>query len=396
MKKKVSIVGGGTAGLFLAAFLDTNLFNVTIYEKKTSFGRKFLVAGDGGFNLTHSENMDSFKGRYTPTSFLDEALDAFTNDDLRHWLDAIDIPTFVGSSKRVYPEKGIKPITVLNRIVEHLKDKGVQFCFGKTFTGWDLKDNLIFNVEEIVKSDFVVFALGGGSWKVTGSDGMWLDCFAKKGIETSPFEAANCAFKIDWPLAYLSKHEGSPLKNIAVSMGELSQKGEAVITRFGIEGNAIYALSPRIQAALKSDKTATVDIDFKPILSEATLLDKLEKSNLKTTQKLKQVIKLSANEIDLIKHHLSKDDFLNDSILVKTIKAFPLHITDAAPLDEAISTAGGISLSAVNSNFELKQIENQYCIGEMVAWNAPTGGYLIQASASMGAFLAEELNSRNR
>lgn len=168
MKKNVAIIGGGTAGLFLAAFLDTGLYNVTIFEQKASFGRKFLVAGGGGFNLTHSEELSKFKTRYTPASFLNKALEHFSNDDLRAWLFNLGVPTFTGSSGRVFPEKGIKPIEVLKLIETHLLERNVQFEFKKKFTGWDNENSLVFNSNEIIKSDYTVFALGGASWKVTG------------------------------------------------------------------------------------------------------------------------------------------------------------------------------------------------------------------------------------
>ncbi len=394
MKKSVAIVGGGTAGLFLASFLDPTLFDIAIYEQKSSLGRKFLVAGDGGFNLTHSEQMEAFKQRYTPSGYLNEVLDHFTNDDLRVWLKTIGIPTFIGSSKRVYPEKGIKPISVLKGIQEYLKSRGVQFHFGKTFKGWNAENQLVFNKNEIVASDLKVFALGGGSWKVTGSDGKWLETFANKEIATKPFKAANCAFQIKWPLEFIQKNEGKPLKNISISMDGQVQKGEAVVTRFGIEGNAIYALSGKIQRALTQFNKATVSVDIKPMLSGDVLLGKLRNSDFNTTKTLKQIIKLSPTQIDLIKHYLSKYDFLDLAILAKTIKNFPLEIMVAAPLDEAISTTGGIDLDSVNDQFELINLKNNYCIGEMLDWNAPTGGYLIQACASMGVFLAKELNNK--
>ena len=194
------------------------------YEKKSSLGRKFLVAGDGGFNLTHSEDLSSFKSRYTPAVFLDKALDNFTNADLRTWLLSLGIPTFVGSSGRVFPEKGIKPIEVLKAIEAYLIEKNVKFEFNKTFTGWDRENSLVFNDKETVQSDYAVFALGGASWKVTGSDGSWLDVFNKKGIDTLPFRSSNCAYKIQWHEKFLQKNEGEPLKNISISLGNQSSE----------------------------------------------------------------------------------------------------------------------------------------------------------------------------
>ena len=394
MKKSISIVGGGTGALFLAAFLDHDKYQITIYEKQKSLGRKFLVAGDGGFNLTHSEPLDNLKLRYTPSEFLETCLIYFTNEDLVKWLASIGIPTFIGSSKRVFPEKGIKPIAVLKSIESHLIKKKLKFKFNKTFTGWNENGHLIFNSSEIIKSDVNVFALGGGSWKVTGSDGMWLDTFTKHGIKTTPFKASNCAFQIVWDKEFITVYDGQPLKNISISIGETQQKGEVVITKFGLEGNAIYALSPMIQTQLSERQEASISVDFKPTLSSKVIIDKIKNSNLNVTQTLKRVLKLTAAKVYLIKNHLTKEDYLDSQILADLIKNYPLQITAPAPIDEAISTSGGILLSEVHSNYELVEMKNNYCIGEMLDWDAPTGGYLIQACASMGVYLAHNLNKK--
>jgi uncharacterized flavoprotein (TIGR03862 family) len=394
MRRELAIIGGGTAGLFLAAFLNTDIYNVTIYEKKTSLGRKFLVAGDGGFNLTHSEELSSFKSRYTPSSFLDIALDHFSNTDLIEWLLSIGVPTFIGSSGKVFPEKGIKPIEVLKCIEAYLIEKNVKFKFNKTFSDWGEENSLEFNSNEFIKADYTVFALGGGSWKVTGSDGSWLDVFNKKGVSTLPFKSSNCAFRIKWPEKFIQNNEGKPLKNISISLQNKVQKGEAVITKFGIEGNAIYGLSPEIQEALVLENQVVVHADFKPTLSLSTLIEKLSLSRSKTTVTLKEKIKLSRTVIEIIKVTLTKEEFLDVEVLAKFIKNFPLTIIDLAPVDEAISTSGGINLNAVDSNFELKKVKNNFCIGEMLDWNAPTGGYLIQACASKGVYLAHQLNNK--
>ena len=394
MKKKVSIIGGGTAALFLAAFLNTNIYDVTIFEKKASLGRKFLVAGDGGFNLTHSEELSQFKTRYTPLSFIDNALDYFSNEDLRAWLSNLGIPTFVGSSGRVFPEKGIKPIQVLKRMETYLIEKNIKFEFNKNFIGWNNENDLKFSSNEIISSDFVVFALGGSSWKVTGSDGSWLNVFNKKGIDTVPFKSSNCAYQIKWSEQFIKKHEGKPLKNIAISLNNKTQKGEAVITKFGIEGNAIYGLSPQIQAALATHNEVNVFIDFKPNNDLDNLIEKIMHSTANNTTTLKDKIKLAPVALDLLKTTLSKEEFLDIPTLAKFIKHFPLKIIGSAPIDEAISTSGGIDLNAIDSNFELKKVKNHFCIGEMLDWDAPTGGYLIQACASMGAYLAYKLNQK--
>jgi len=395
MKKSVAIIGGGPSAFLLAAFLDASKFDVTIYEKNKTTGRKFLVAGKGGFNLTHSEPIEVLIKRYTPSNFLEEALLSFTNTDFRDWLAQIGIPTYIGSSKRVYPKEGIKPIEVLSAILNHLKEKGVEIKYEQTFTDWGANINLIINNKSI-ESDYNVFSLGGGSWKITGSDGSWLETFSKKGINTKPFQASNCGYEIDWKSNFIQKNEGTPLKNIAISCGDYTQKGEAVITKFGLEGNAIYALSPQIREQLDTNATASIFIDFKPSLPLENVLSKIKSSNQKnTTATLKKELKLSSAQIDILKTYLSKETYLNTETLANNIKKFPLEIINTATIDEAISTVGGIDLDVLSKNFELKNSPNQYCIGEMIDWDAPTGGYLLQACASIGVSLAKHLNKIN-
>ena len=395
MKKQITIIGGGPSAFLLASFLDAEKFTINIYEKNKTVGRKFLVAGKGGFNLTHSESINQLIKRFTPINFLDKALLNFTNIDFRNWLDQIEIPTYIGSSKRVFPEKGIKPIEVLNAILKSLKKKGVIITYNHTFSDWDPKGNPIIN-NKTIATDYTVFSLGGGSWKVTGSDGIWLDTFSKKGIKTKVFQASNCGYKIDWKSNFIQKHEGTPLKNIAISCNNIIQKGEAVITKFGLEGNAIYGLSPEIRAQLNAISKATVFIDFKPSLTLENILSKIKKSIFKnTTQILKKELKLSPSQIDLLKTYLSKESYLNIESLAKNIKKFPLELIETASIDEAISTVGGIDLNAISKNFELKKMPNQFCIGEMLDWDVPTGGYLLQASASIGVYLAKYLNETN-
>jgi len=395
MKKSISIIGSGPSSLLLAAFLDSEKFEVTIYEKNKTAGRKLLVAGKGGFNLTHSESINEFIERYTPRNFLKDALLNFSNDDFRNWLKDIGIPTFIGSSKRVYPEKGIKPIIVLNTILNHLKEKGITFKFEHTFSGWNSENKIIIN-DKIITSDYTVFCLGGKSWKITGSDGNWMESFKEKEVKTIPFEASNCAFKIDWNPNFIKQNEGYPLKNIAIYCSEKKQKGEVVITKFGLEGNAIYGLSPQIRTQLKPTGKARIYIDFKPTFSLEEVTLKVKNSSFKnTTQVLKKELKLSTSQIDLLKTYLSKEEYLDSEILSKNIKKFPLEIIALGVLDAAISTVGGIDLNTIDINFQLQKIKNQYCIGEMLNWDAPTGGYLIQGCVSSGVYLAKHLNKIN-
>lgn len=393
-KRTISIIGGGPSALILAAFLNPDKWDIALFEKNKSLGRKFLVAGKGGFNLTHSEEMAQLKTRYSPSTFLSSSLDQFSNVNFQEWLASIDIPTYVGSSKRIFPIRGIKPITVLNSILGVLKDNSVSIHLGHTWTGWDKADKLMFNEKVSVSSDIVVFALGGASWKVTGSDGSWFNQMKSRGIQMINFQPSNCNFTIQWPVDFVAKHEGSPLKNIALSCGDKTQKGEVVITKNGIEGNGIYALSPEIRLELGSSSESVVYLDLKPNLTPDTLSTKLHSCQEKNISDcLRKNIKVSKAQIDILKLYLTKDEFLDRNILASKIKNIPLKIVGLAPLDEAISTTGGIALSEINSCFELTQLPRHYCIGEMLNWDAPTGGYLLQASASMGVSLARHLNT---
>jgi uncharacterized flavoprotein (TIGR03862 family) len=390
MKKTVTLIGGGPSAMLLAAHLDSNLFDVTIYEKNKAFGRKFLVAGKGGFNLSHSENLPDFISRYTPSEFITDAINCFSNSDLRDWLSSINIPTFIGSSKRIYPEKGIKPIEVLTAILDDLKQKSVQLKSEQNWLGWNDNNELIFESGTSIKSDITIFSLGGSSWEKTGSDGTWTKYFSNKNINIIPFEASNCAYQINWKSEFLDKNEGKPLKNISISCKNNSKKGEIVITEFGIEGGAIYALSPEIRNQINKNKKAKITIDLKPSLSLEEIQSKLKPD--KITQQLVKSLKLEKSKIDLLKTYLSKEDFLNTNTLANTIKNFPLEIIGNSPIEKAISTVGGIDLKEIDTNFELRKLKKNYIIGEMLDYDAPTGGYLLQSCFSMGVYLAKHLN----
>lgn len=396
MKRSVAIIGSGPAALMLAAMLDEEKTEVTIYERNFAPGRKFLVAGDGGFNLTHSEDIGKFITRYTPRSFLEKSLLSFTNSDLCNWLEEIGISTYVGSSKRVFPVKGIKPIDVLNAILKVLKKKNVQLKTQHKWRGWNESNEIVFTHNKndfAIKADVVVFALGGSSWSKTGSDGTWVSPFEEKGIEIIPFQPSNCAYEIKWDKKILEIAEGKFLKNISISIDEAEKAGELVITKFGIEGGAIYALSPQIRKQLNENKKAKVFLDLKPVFSIEEINAKLKNRG---TQSIKEQLEDQLNFTDihiaLLKSILTKEEFTDPEILTQKIKKLPLEIISMAPMDEAISTVGGIALTEVDENFQLKKLPGHYAIGEMLDWDAPTGGYLLQACFSMGYDLAKHLN----
>jgi len=392
-KRSVAIIGGGAAALMLAATLDENLFDVSIYEKNHAVGRKFLVAGDGGFNLTHSEELEEFVKRYTPVAFLEKSLRSFTNAHLREWLKGIGIETYVGSSKRVFPVKGVKPIEVLQAFLEVLKKKNVKINTQHEWKGWR-EDALLFNDDVIVKADITVFALGGASWKVTGSDGAWAEIFKTKEIRTVPFQPSNCAYRISWNPEFIIAAEGLPLKNIVIKCDNKERLGEVVITSTGMEGGAIYALSAPIRKQLNEKGTAKVVIDLKPGITVQQIRDKFSKRGNRSIKKLlEDRLGFTDAAIGLLKSALTKEQFTDLGLLAEKIKNLPLKITGMAEMDEAISTVGGVTLREVDENFQLTRMPNNYVIGEMLNWDAPTGGYLLQACFSMGRYLAEKLNA---
>ncbi|HSZ24655.1 MAG TPA: TIGR03862 family flavoprotein [Cytophagaceae bacterium] len=396
MKKSIAIVGSGPSALMLAISLDKSLYEVTIYERNFAPGRKFLVAGDGGFNLTHSENIEAFITRYTPGNFLEKCLRHFTNIDLRDWLTTIGIDTYVGTSKRIFPVKGIKPIDVLNAILTEVKNNNVQIKTQHDWIGWNSDETLLINYKEeaiSVKADFVIFALGGASWSKTGSDGTWLPLFHEKKIETVPFQASNCAFEIKWPEPFIEQANGKALKNISVTCDDKENKGELVITKFGIEGGVVYALSPVIRELLRKENNVSIFIDLKPTHTLSDVQTKLRaRGNKSYTKLLKDALHLDEVQIGLLKTILSKEEFTDLDTLACKIKQLPLSITAMGPIEDAISAVGGISLNEVDSFYQLKKLPRHYVIGEMLDWDAPTGGYLLQACFSMGRYLACKLN----
>lgn len=397
-KKSIAVIGGGASALSFASFIDTEKYDVTIYEKNSALGRKFLVAGSGGFNLTHSESMDGFSLRYTPHSFIKPFLEQFTNTDFRNWLQKLGIETYIGTSKRVFPIKGIKPIQVLQAIEKHVKTKNILFLFDHNWLGFE-NDQLKFsnnNYNILIKPDITVFALGGGSWKITGSEGEWLNYFKDKNVLTENFEASNGAFKIEWKKEIIKQIEGKIIKNASFSCDTKHHKGEAVLTTFGIEGSGIYALSNEVRQQLKLNGSAKIYIDFKPQLTKAEIKERIEQHlNLSMKEVLDKKLNINETQILLLKNFTSRQEYHDAEVLSSLIKAYPLTISDLTPIDEAISTVGGISLDSVTDELELKKMPNHYSLGEMLNWDAPTGGYLLQACFSMGYVVALNLNSKS-
>lgn len=397
MRPKITIVGGGACALMLGCELDISRYDVAIYERNPAPARKFLVAGEGGLNLTHSEAPGIFIQRYTPAGFLQEPFSKFSNTGLVAWLHQQGIDTRVGSSGRVFPQKGWKPVEVLNVLLKKIKDRGIPIHTRHAWQGFSEDNGLLMEHAgrcETLQSDLVIFCLGGASWPVTGSRGDWADHFKNKGISVLPFEPSNCSYAIAWPPTLLPAIEGKALKNCVISCGNRQHAGEVVLTKTGMEGSGIYPLSPQIRQQLHNAGTARISIDMKPSLSQPALLKKLHGQDHQGSYSRQVAQKLNLNTLHmaLLKQFLSKEAFLDPKRLVEGIKSLDLEISGTGPLNDAISTVGGIALQEVDQHFQLKKLPGHFALGEMLDFDAPTGGYLLQAAFTMAYDLATQLN----
>lgn len=372
--KTVCIVGTGPSALMAGTVLAEKGHKVVFYDQKKAPARKFLVAGHGGFNLSNDEELERFIQRYDKIE-IQNAVKQFTKDDFRTFLKKIKIDTYVGTSGKIFPEKGIKPITVLSNWKNYLFHLGAEFKMDFQLMDFT-NDELIFNHQgerTSVAYEYVIFALGGGSWSITGSDGAWLELFQQKGIQCNPFGSSNSGFVL---LNNLDDLEGQTIKNCKLFSKYDHKMGDVVLTAYGIEGAPVYAMNRSFRENLK------VCIDFKPSLSENEIEKRLEESR-NSSEGLK-MLKLSKAAIHIIRESMTKAEYTDVKHLAQRIKHYELQIGGLRPVEEAISTIGGIHLENLDKDFKLKGKTNTFCIGEMVDWDAPTGGYLIQACVAMG------------
>ncbi|MCK1511441.1 TIGR03862 family flavoprotein [Bradyrhizobium sp. 190] len=392
--KNVAVIGAGPAGLMAAEVLAQGDAEVTIYDAMPSVGRKFLMAGRGGLNLTHSEPLPQFLARYREAMpHLKAAIEAFPPSALREWSEALGQETFVGSSGRVFP-KAFKASPLLRAWLRRLDSQGVKLALRHRWTGWDERGRLCFQTPDgsvAVEPRATVLALGGASWPRLGSDGAWAEALAARGVQISRLRPANCGFTVSWSEIFRDRFQGQPLKGIGLNFGSDNVRGEAIVTRSGIEGGAIYALSAELREAIDKSGSATLHIALRPDLNIDDLIAKVSAPKGKQTLSnfLRKAANLSPVAIGLLQEAAKASGVslasMSPADLANLINAVPIELTGIAPIARAISTAGGIAFSEIDADFMIRRLPGVFAAGEMLDWEAPTGGYLLQGSFATGA-----------
>ena len=391
---EVAIIGAGPAGLMAAEVLARGGAGVTVYDAMPSAGRKFLMAGRGGLNLTHSEALPEFLmrcGEAQPR--LATAIEAFPPARLRAWSEALGQPTFIGSSGRVFPT-AMKASPLLRAWLRRLDAMGVQLALRHRWTGWNDDGQLLFQTPDgkrAVNARTTVLALGGASWPRLGSNGAWVETLAARGVAISPLRPANCGFAVAWSEILRDRFEGHPLKGIALSFGSHAVRGEAIITRTGIEGGAIYAVSAHLRESIGSSGQAILHVALRPDLGMQDLMAQLSRPRGRQSLSnfLRKAAHLSPAAIGLLQEAAIASGVplssLSSVSLAGLINDVPVELRGVAPIARAISTAGGISFDEVDADFMIRRLPGVFTAGEMLDWEAPTGGYLLQASFATGA-----------
>lgn len=362
---------------------------VAIYDRMPNVGRKFLLAGRGGLNLTHSEDFESFVSRYgAAAQFLRPILEAFPPSSLIAWAHGLSQETFAGTSGRVFP-KAMKASPLLRAWLARLRTQGVSFHLRHKWRGWDETGALVFRNEsgiEKVHADAVVLALGGASWPKLGSDGGWVDILRAKSALVNALEPANCGFTVPWSAIFRARFAGQPLKNVSLSVGGRMARGECLVTDYGIEGGAIYALSARLRETIAATGRAILTIDLRPDIPVSQLQQKLERPRGKEslTNFLRKALNLSPLEINLLREAHGMNLGSDAERLARNLKSVPVTLTATQGLARAISTAGGIAFSALDENLMLRSVPGVFAGGEMLDFEAPTGGYLLQGAFATG------------
>ena len=393
-RPNVAVIGGGPAGLMAAETLLKGGAKVDVYDTMPSVGRKFLMAGKGGLNLTHAEAMPEFITRYGARSEqVASWLADFDSMALRAWAHDLGIETFVGSTGRVFPAE-MKAAPLLRAWLHRLRAGGAVFHVRHRWTGWNAQGVLCFttpNGEKSVAADAVVIALGGGSWSRLGSDGAWVPLLAACGVNIAPLQPANCGFDVNWSEHFRNRFAGHPLKNIALSHTDIagntqSKKGEFMIGAHGVEGSLIYAFSARLRDAITAQGSTTLHVDLAPDKSLQRLIEEIAhpRGARSMASHLQSRAGIRGVKAGLLRECASKEVYASPTRLAAAIKSLPMTLVSPRPLDEAISSAGGIRFDALDPQLMLRQLPGIFCAGEMLDWEAPTGGYLLTACFASG------------
>lgn len=390
----IAIIGGGPAGLMAAEVIRTQGHHVDVYDAMPSLGRKFLMAGKSGLNLTHAEALDIFLSRYgAQRAELEPIIRAFDPQALRDWAKGLGVETFVGSSGRVFPRE-MKAAPLLRAWLHRLRVAGVRFHVRHRWIGFDQHGRLRMQTpegEKTLSADAVVLTLGGGSWARLGSTGAWVSILAQAGIAVSPLKPANCGFDVTWSDYLRSRFAGTPVKTVTLAFTDRrgntqSKQGDFVITEHGIEGGPVYALASALRDAIEQTGSATLAVDLLPATSHERIAEKLAQARGKRSlsEHLRRTLGITGIKSALLREVLAHDVFSNTQQLASKIKALPIVCERPRPIDEAISTAGGVPFTALDARLMLKDLPGVFCAGEMLDWDAPTGGYLLTACFASG------------
>jgi hypothetical protein len=396
----VAIIGGGPAGLMAADILSAHGFPVSVFERKPSLGRKFLMAGRGGLNLTHSEPLEKFLQKYgAQAGTLAKIIQDFSPQDLRSWCEGLGEKTFIGTSGRVFPES-FKASPLLRAWIGRLEQQGVRFLVQHDWQGWR-GDELVFKTSAgsiTVKPDAALLALGGASWPRLGSDGSWVEILKAQGVGIAPLEPANCGFTVQWSEIFCKKFAGQPLKPVTASFRNSKVKGEIMITGKGVEGGVIYALSSLLRDGLHQAETVQLDLDLKPDLSLEALEARLRKPRGRDTfsNYLRKSLNLSPVATGLLLESPERTSLgeYPPAKMAQLVKACPVTLRAPFSIERAISTAGGVKFDSLDETFMLLKKPGVFVAGEMLDWEAPTGGYLLQATMATAAHAARGMMSR--
>ncbi|HEY0957473.1 MAG TPA: TIGR03862 family flavoprotein [Roseateles sp.] len=403
----IAIIGGGPAGLMAAEVLAAAGHAVTVFDAKPSVGRKFLLAGKGGLNLTHSEPFEPFLGRFGMRApHLEPLLRGFDADALRTWAAGLGVQTFVGTSGRVFPTD-LKAAPLLRAWLHRLRASGVKFAMRHRWTGWNDDGALRFDTpdgERLVTPRATLLALGGASWPQLGSDGAWAPWLAARGVDVAPLQPANCGFDVGataahpagpgWSERFATEFAGQPVKPVALATdGFAGRPGEFVITATGIEGSLVYAASTALREQIARDGRATLTLDLLPQLTPERVLAEVKhpRGSRSLSSHLKSRLNLGALKLGLLHELLTREQMLDAPTLAAALKQLPLTLHAARPVAEAISTAGGVRFEVLSDDLMLQALPGVFVAGEMLDWEAPTGGYLLTACFASGRRAAQGL-----